>query len=41
MHFGEEVGDGVKENCIVVREKGPGWLEVQLGFLQVHNCRVL
>ena len=31
----KQVGDGLKENCIVVREKQGGKVEVQLGFLQV------
>ena len=37
VHFGEEVEDGLKENGIVVREKGKGKVEVQLGFLQIHH----
>jgi len=37
VHFSEEVGDGLKENCIVVREKQGSKVEVQLGFLQVHH----
>ena len=31
----KQVGDGLKENCIVVREKQGSKVEVQLGFLQV------
>ena len=30
-----QVGDGLKENRIVIREKAGHKLEVQLGFLQV------
>merc|ERR1719509_110135 len=37
VHFGEEVEDGVNDNGIVVREKGKGRVEVQLGFLQIHH----
>merc|ERR1712130_732076 len=36
VHFSEEVGDGLKENRIVIQEKA-NKVEVQLGFLQVHH----
>ena len=33
----EQAGDGLKENRIVIREKGRNKIEVQLGFLQVFS----